>query len=234
MVTRKFKTWRDPYDQGFSPCRPREIEIQDGLTIFVGCNGAGKSTLMRCIEESLKKEKIPILSYNNLQDGGHNSLSSVFYQGNYELGASLWTASEGEAISINVGGIFKQVQEFILTGETDASKKQKKWDALFKDEESSKPKEPPKERWILLDAVDSGLSIDNILDLKYVFNLIIEDAKKAGVNIFIVAVANEYELANGENCFDVMSGKYLKFKDYDDYKKFVVKSRQKKDKRYKN
>jgi len=48
----------------------------------------------------------------------------------------------------------------------------------------------------------------------------------------IVISANEYELANGEQCFDVNLGKYLTFDDYESYKKFILKSRKLKDKRY--
>lgn len=33
---RKFKTWRDPYDSGFSTCRRKEIEINPGVTVLVG------------------------------------------------------------------------------------------------------------------------------------------------------------------------------------------------------
>lgn len=42
----KVKTWRDPYDAGFSPTRSKEIELKPGLTVLVGCNGAGKTTLL--------------------------------------------------------------------------------------------------------------------------------------------------------------------------------------------
>ena len=54
-----------------------------------------------------------------------------------------------------------------------------------------------------------------------------------GYELYIVVSANEYELVNGEECFDVMNGKYVRFKNYDDFKKFIMRSREKKDKRYK-
>jgi hypothetical protein len=37
-MSRTFKTWRDPYDEGFSTCRKKEIEIKPGVTVLVGCN----------------------------------------------------------------------------------------------------------------------------------------------------------------------------------------------------
>ena len=55
-MSRKIKTWKDPYDEGFSTCRRKEIEINPGVTVLVGCNGAGKSTLLHNIRDELKKE----------------------------------------------------------------------------------------------------------------------------------------------------------------------------------
>jgi len=59
-MNRIINTWRDPYGEGFTPTRPRKIEIQPGLTVLVGCNGAGKTTLLDNIEEQLKEKKSPI------------------------------------------------------------------------------------------------------------------------------------------------------------------------------
>ena len=62
----------------------------------------------------------------------------------------------------------------------------------------------------------------------------IDLAKKHGTIGEMIDECAEYEeIANGENCFDVMNGKYVQFKDYDDFKKFIMRSREKKDKRYK-
>ena len=49
----------------------------------------------------------------------------------------------------------------------------------------------------------------------------------------IVVSANEYEMARGENCFDVYNGKYIKFKDYEEYRQFILDSKEIKEKRYK-
>ena len=229
---RKFKTWRDPYDMGFTPTYPREIEIQSGLTILVGCNGAGKTTLLRNIKYELKEAKIPYLYYDNLSDGGSTAVSAMFYKGNIEGAVTVWGSSEGEAIGYNICNVAGQIREFIITGETEESKEQKKWASMFGKEEET-DQEVPKERWILLDAIDSGYSIDNVVELKDLINLIFEDSAKVGIDMHILASANAYELASGENCFDVNAGKYLTFENYDDYKKFILKSRKKKDKRYK-
>lgn len=75
MSERVINTWRDPYDEGFSTCRLKQITIKSGITVLVGCNGAGKSTLLRNIESELKKENIPCHLFDNLHDGGTNSRS---------------------------------------------------------------------------------------------------------------------------------------------------------------
>lgn len=52
----KIKTWRDPYDAGFSTTRPKEISINEGLTVLVGCNGAGKTTLLMNIKDQCRTD----------------------------------------------------------------------------------------------------------------------------------------------------------------------------------
>lgn len=76
------------------------------------------------------------------------------------------------------------------------------------------------------------MSVDAVVSVVDVLNLILDDAKRIGRKLFIVITANEYELCRGNKCFDVNSGEYIDFKDYEDYRKFILKSREKKDKRY--
>lgn len=223
----QIKTWRDPYDSGFSPTRPTSINIEEGLTVLVGCNGAGKTTLLHNIKEEMKKQNIPCNLYDNLKDGGSNSLSEAFYCEDISLGASLWTASEGEAIKINFGRGSSKIKGFLKDGFYDS--RSNRFARLFSDK--TEIKEIGNQRVLLFDAVDSGLSVDSIVEVKSVFDLIIEDAKQLGVEIYIVISANEYELARNSNCFDVNEGKYINFKDYEDYRKFIIKSREKKEKR---
>lgn len=114
---RKFKTWRDPYDEGYSTTRPKEIELNEGLTILVGCNGLGKSTLINNIEEECKANHIPVMSYDNLNSTADNRSEAAF-RGNFSFLATSVCSSEGENIGLNVGRFFSDVREFILTGQT--------------------------------------------------------------------------------------------------------------------
>lgn len=89
--------------------------------------------------------------------------------------------------------------------------------------------EIPNKRWLLFDAIDSGLSIDNVIDIKeYLFKTILEDAVKT----YIIVSSNAFEFANNESCLDTHTGKYIHFENYDKYKDFILKSKEIKNKRY--
>lgn len=232
MSERIINTWRDPYGEGFQTCRLKRITIKPGLTVLVGCNGAGKTTLLKNIESELRKENIPCHLFDNLHDGGENAKSEAALEYNWAFVATSTLSSEGENINMNLNNLAKKLKEFMVTGRI-ADRMTKLIDAFdrFHGREYKIPE--TKERWLLLDAIDSGFSIDNVIETKDFFKMAINDFASNGYELFIVISANEYELANGENCFDVMNGKYVQFKDYDDFKKFILRSREKKDKRYK-
>jgi hypothetical protein len=114
-------------------------------------------------------------------------------------------SSEGENIDMNIGNFAQKVGEF----------QRKHPDA--------------KELFIFLDAVDSGFSIDNIVELKKFFSCILK--YRDDTDIYIVVSANEYELARGENCYDVLRCRYVKFSSYERYRRFILQTREAKDKR---
>lgn len=228
MGERIINTWRDPYDEGFSTCRSKQITIKSGLTVLVGCNGSGKTTLLHNIRDELKKENIPCHLYDNLRDGGSNSRGEAAFNDNWAFVATSMAASEGENINMNIGNLASKLMEFRDTGRIRDKT------TLLVEAFSGKLYELPqtKERWLLLDAIDSGFSIDNVIETKSFFRMLIKDFADKGLDLYIIVSANEYELANGEECFDVMNGKYIRFSDYDDFRKFIIRSREKKDRRY--
>ena len=157
-MSREINTWRDPYDMGFTPTRPKKIEIQPGLTVLVGCNGAGKTTLLHNIAQELKKANVPHHFYSNLNDGGTNSVSKAVFYDDLSLAAYLMTASEGEAIKENFASLITNTHSFLQT---------------------------------------------NIVEIVGVFNMILEDAKSMGKEVYIIISANEFELCRNSPCFDV-------------------------------
>lgn len=227
------KTWRDPYDAGFSPTKPKQIELKPGVTVLVGCNGAGKSTLLLNIQEHCKDNKIPCNLYDNLVNGGSNSISEMFYNNDYAEGAYLMSASEGECIKANLGRNSSLYKGFFESGLMNTRKN--RLAMIFADDKNKVVNDfkNNKDRVLLFDAVDSGLSVDSIIEVKTMFDEIIKDIPNYNVNVYIVIAANEYELARNSDCFDVNAGKYIRFNDYEDYRKFIIKSRQNKEKRLK-
>ena len=73
--------------------------------------------------------------------------------------------------------------------------------------------------FVLIDAIDSGLSIDNIEEVKNLLNIVKNDC---GDNLYIVVSANNYSLVEGEKCIDVKNNKEIMFSDYLEYKKFIL------------
>ena len=204
--SRNIKLYKDYYAEGFDVCKRKSIELYPGLTVLVGCNGCGKTTLMRQIKQRLDEAEISYIDFDNLHEGGANARSKYGFYGDMDFVATSFCSSEGENIILNMGKLAGEIGTFIRKNQSIT------------------------ELWIFLDAVDSGLSIDNIIEIKtYLFDTIFEDNPNR--DIYIIAAANEYELASGEKCFDVYNGEYISFKDYAQYRAFVLNSREIKNRR---
>ena len=206
-MVRKFKIDNDAYGEGIKMYNKATIEIVSGVTVLVGCNGAGKSTLLKQLYRMVQKENIPCVMFDNLKDGGDRARMNAEFCGDMTfLGTSL-CSSEGENIRLNM----QRFSDMIIK--------------MFKNNPQDQ------EYWIFADAVDSGFSIDNIVELKEnLFEEILDIHKKK--DVYIVVSANAYEMARGENCFEVVNGRYFPIKSYEKYRSVVLRSRDKKNKRY--
>lgn len=208
-MTHRFEIIKDYYDIGEQIYRKTSVTLRDGLTVLCGCNGSGKTTLIRQIENSLRKDDVPFIEFNNLIDGGANAVNERAFVGDMDFVFQSITSSEGENICKNITRYASKIGEFI---------------AKHSDQ---------KEIFVFMDAIDSGLSIDNVIDIKQdMFELVIDDCRKNGIAVYIVVSANEYEMANGEQCMDVLNLKYVSVKTYERFKKIVIESREAKDIRY--
>ena len=204
-MSRVFKIDRDPNDIGCKIFGKSVVELNPGLTVLVGCNGAGKTTMMNMLKYYLDESSIPVLQFNNLQDGGHYARSYAAFRNDWSFVGASMCASEGENIMMNLENFVKQMISFM--------KQNRKSDEI----------------WFLLDAVDSGASVDNIVDLRGVIDLTIQD--NPDKKIYFVVSANEYEMCRGAQCFDVNRCAYSTFRGYESYRNFILKSRDRKNNR---
>ena len=207
-MSRQFTLNNDWYSEDdFKIFKKKKITIKSGLTVLVGCNGAGKTTLLKQIEQSLKSKDIPVMLHNNKSDGERELKSRAALYGDFNIVAKLMMSSEGENIVNVMSEIARKMGDFTRHNGNS------------------------KELWFMFDAVDSGLSIDNILEIKeQLIPIVLEH--NADKDIYFLISANSYEFARGENCFDVINGKYIKFADYEEYRDYILKSKEQKLERY--
>ena len=177
---RKFKIERDYWDKGQVLYRKANIEINPGITVLVGCNGSGKTTLITQLKNVLRKEKVVYTNFDNLSDGGEMARSWAGYTGNMSFLATAVMSSEGENIVMNIGNYAIKIRKAV---------------------EKAKDMEN-KELWIFFDAVDSGLSIDGIREIKNDFLKLVEkDCREKGIELYIIISTNAYEFAKWRTMF---------------------------------
>ena len=227
------QTWRDPYDTGVAMTSARQVELKPGVTILTGCNGSGKTTFLRNVEEQAREEHIPVYHFDGLTTNSRDThIQQSLNSQDFPFLTSMITSSEGEGTVLSLCKAAAELRAFLQTGETKETKKRREWQNIFMTEEEKQDSlDTGRIRILLFDAIDSGYSIDNICELKNLFRDILEDARKMKREVYILAAANEYELVRGERCLDVSTGKEISFSDYEEYRTFILTSREKKEKR---
>lgn len=178
--------------------KPYTLTLDPGYTCLVGPNGAGKSTLIKQLEEHFNRDKnVVVIKHNNYVDGGSSHVSKLFWQRRFEEGASAFGASEGQKISLSFSDFASHI------GTTVRANRSRDCSFL-----------------VLVDAVDSGLSIDNMVDFRDLFELVCQDA--GAERTYIVCSANTYGMTKNACCVDVRTGKKISFKSYEDYADFII------------
>ena len=209
---------RDPYDDKRKFYAKRKATFVPGITTLIGCNGIGKTTLLNMIKDQLKEKGVPMFLFDNMSKdgGGHagaNMLSRVCSgvakeeEDSVELAATLWCSSEGECI-----------KDALIRFANKVLREFKRYDGFG-------------EYWVLFDAIDSGLSLDVIEDVKqYLFRALLEKLPGES-DVYIISSSNSYELSEGTQMFSISKTKYVSIKSYDSYKKAIYESLESKEKR---
>ena len=111
----KFEIIRDYYKEKEYIYNNKNIELEEGLTVLVGCNGSGKSTLLRQIKDSCKQSNIPCYYFDNLTEGGSGARSKASFYGDFSFLAESLCSSEAENINLNTINFPYKFTNFIST-----------------------------------------------------------------------------------------------------------------------
>lgn len=189
----------------------RKTTFYPGVTVLVGCNGSGKTTLLQTIALACEDADIPCYKYYGLE-----ALSKISFDATVrgDTNAALQFInssfkSEGERIFDNMSYLADRLGRFVLRDNKDAP-----------------------EVWVLVDSMDSGLSVDLQTEFGNFLDDMTDRLKPDGMDIYIVMAANSYEYASwaGWVAKDVQEGTDVTFASYGDYRKFVMDTKAKKDK----
>lgn len=181
--------------------RNPKFTFEPGLTVLIGCNGAGKTTLMQRMGEILHDEGIPVESLMKRELG--RIIDGQAFFGSTEAAAhQLWSnwQSEGEAAKSDFGFLLKRISNLVVHTESEC-----------------------KERWVLIDGIDSSMSIDVLCEIRGLFDVILETAPSY-VEVYLAVSTNQYELAHGNTCIRVTDGEVSIPTSYEDYRDSVLMS----------
>lgn len=211
MEEYKIKVRTKPFEDDLKLYQRTEFTFVPGLNSLVGCNGSGKTTLIDCfLIPQLRKDKIEYYKYNDRRQGGSYLMDSMLnVYGDMDGLARMFLSSEGERIVCGIEKVVTSLPSFFKAN-------------------AGKP------AFIMLDAIDSGMSVDVISEIKGLFlDVVIPDAKsRFNVDLFVVVAANNYEWCNDDRIhnLDIINAKEVQFKNYEAYKQFILKSRKSKNK----
>lgn len=203
----KIPVVRDYYDVEEELFSYDFFELDKGITILVGCNGSGKTTLIHQIQQFATKNNIFWFSYDDVVHGRDAAMQIMLEDDIDQLG-QLYMSSEGERVNKNFSNRMYKFGKFV------------------------KDSGDVKDYIFTIDGYDSGTSIDMVDDLIDFFNMLLEDFKERHKNLYIVMSTNQYEPCIENTCLDVTTGDIIEFRNYNEYREFILKSSKFRDGRY--
>lgn len=168
--------------------KKKEIEINNGVTVLIGPNGCGKTYACSQICDYLDEQKKKYLNVNVYEEGKHTA-DSFTLSGDMKSLAKYLNSSEGQRVydtlvDINV----PKMGEYVRSLKDDNIK----------------------EGYIIIDACDSGVSIDLMLSYRSLFEFILDDCKKENIEMYIIITSNSYELVYDYDCIWIPTMEHYK------------------------
>jgi energy-coupling factor transporter ATP-binding protein EcfA2 len=180
------------------------FDFAEGLTVLTGCNGSGKSTLLEELHKYADEHNIPNYLYDARKS--QENLGREF-QNNGDIDVITQCIahnmeSEGENLHSSFG--------YFLTAIGTVVRLAKPGDDII----------------IMIDGIDSGVSINLIRDIKdFLLNtMLAKENIPADTHMYVIVSANSFELARDCDCIDVSTAKHKTFNNYDEYVDYIVES----------
>lgn len=193
--------WHDEYYKIYNK---DSVEIKPGITNLLSCNGGGKTTLLQQIKYQLvKDDSVVLFEYSEVSEGRNHAMDKYGLFSQTDKVARNLMSSEGENVLNNFGEFCHKLGSKIKNLDTNK-----------------------KEVWILLDGIDSGLSVNEIADIPGFLKMVSEDIEEKGLTPYILIAGNNYELIGElkESCLDTINLEYLTVNSYEEYRKIIFDS----------
>ena len=213
-----FPVIKDPYEDKRNFYHTRNVTFHMGITTLFGCNGSGKTTLMKQIKEYLEKRGTPCFYFDNTGENGGNQLSHTMFS---RFLSGMHKDTEEDDLSLAVFGMSASEGENVEMGLLVFLKHVMKNISVVKEYG---------EVYILIDALDSGLSYDKILTVKKALQSVLKKYQEVA-DVYIIISSNSWEMSEGTDCFSVSKMKYLNIRTYDRFCKEILASSKAKENR---
>lgn len=156
----------------------KTLEINKGVTVLTGPNGCGKTYACKQIKDYLldnKKQYIDIDIYTE----GKTIADRFVSRGDMKSVAKYFNASEGQRVfdtlvDVNVPKIGNFVRKLMTSKQ--------------------------KEGYIIMDGCDSGVSIDLLMSIRELIQIILDDCADSNIDMYIILTSNNYELIPHYDC----------------------------------